>query len=79
MATMYQLIHASAGDPRRVSYEVISNHRTLSGAERAFKKRNWWLYNRRRAQKMGYENTGTFDRVIEIEDGEVTDWNVCLD
>lgn len=73
--TQYQVINCSSGDPERVDYYVISNHRTYSGAERAFRKRNWWLYNRERARRMGYANTGTFDRIIKIVDGKVVDYN----
>lgn len=79
MATTYQVINCSGGDPREVDYYIISNHRTLSGANRSFRRNNRWLYDRRFAQQHGLQNAGTFDRIIQLENGEVVDWDVCPD
>lgn len=77
MATRYELINCSGGDPRYVEPYHISRHRTLSGALRAFRSRNRWLYDEKFAQRHGLTNASTFDRIIEInEDGDVIDWDV---
>ena len=47
--------------------EIISRHRTLSGAQRAFRRRNPHLFNRRWAQAHGYGGTGTFDEIVEVD------------
>ena len=47
--------------------EIISRHRTLSGAQRAYRRRNPHLFNRRWAEAHGYANTGTFDEIVEVD------------
>lgn len=76
MKNGYQVINCSAGDPRYVNYDEISNHRTLEGAIQSFRKRNWWLYDKKLANQRGLQNTRSFDRIIQIEDGEVVDYDV---
>lgn len=46
--------------------EIISRHRTLSGALRSYRRRNPHLFNRKWAQAHGYANTGTFDEIVEV-------------
>ena len=51
--------------------ETISEHRTLKGAQKAFRERNRHLFDRDYAQRMGMSNAGTFDRIYYVnEDGE---------
>ena len=68
---MYAVIHNDTGNPQRAGYEawgtILSKHRTLSGAERAFRKRNRHLFDRRYAERMGMLNTGTFDEIVTID------------
>lgn len=54
--------------------EVLSHHRTLKGAQRAFRKDNWWLFNRRKAQQMGLTDTRTFQEIYAVDkDGKCTE------
>jgi|GEM_PF-7121682 len=55
----------------QVDPEIMSYHRTFSGAERAFRRRNRHLYDRRFAEQHGMQNTGTFDRIMRLENGEL--------
>ena len=57
-----------------VAPDIISRHRTLDGARRAYRKRNWWLFDEEKAQRRGLSSTGTFDRIYELEDGRLTNY-----
>ena len=46
--------------------ETISEHRTLKGAQKAFRERNRHLFDRDYAQRMGMANAGTFDKVFLV-------------
>ena len=66
----FGLFYTGAG--RDVRPELISRHWTLSGAERAYRRRNWWLYNHDRAYQAGLSNCYTFDAVYYVnEEGEI--------
>lgn len=53
-----------------VAGTVISTHRTLVGAARAYRRRNPYLFNLRRAERLGMVGAGTFDRVYEVKGDE---------
>ena len=59
----YEVCHCSGPFP-----ETISQHRTLAGAQKAFRERNRWLFDRGYAQRMGMSNAGTFDKVFYVDD-----------
>ena len=66
MSEQYEVCHCSGPYP-----ETVSKHRTLAGAQKAFRARNRHLFDRDYAQRMGMANTGTFDRIYHVdEDGE---------
>lgn len=66
MGEHYEVCHCSGPYP-----ETVSEHRTLAGAQKAFRTRNRHLFDRDYAQRMGMANTGTFDRIYHVdEDGE---------
>ena len=73
--TSYLLIHNDTGKRQSPGYEpwgtVISRHRTMSCAERAFRKRNRHLFDKAYARRMGMANAGTFDEIVTVEDGKV--------
>ena len=60
----YEVCHCSGPYP-----ETISEHKTLAGAQKAFRARNRWLFDEDYAQRMGMKNAGTFDKVFLV-DGE---------
>jgi len=61
----YEVFHCSGSYP-----ETVSEHQTLAGAQKAFRERNRWLFDRNYAQRMGMKNAGTFDRIYRVdEDG----------
>lgn len=49
-------------------YDVLSTHRTLSGAERQFRRNNPWLFNKRWAERHGMHHCGTFEEVVELDE-----------
>lgn len=59
----YEVCHCSGPFP-----ETVSKHRTLAGAQKAFRERNRWLFDRGYAQRMGMSNAGTFDKVFYVDD-----------
>ena len=61
----------SGGAPA-VEPEIIGVYRTYEDAEQAYKCRNWWLYDRERANRMGLANTHSFDEIMKITDGELS-------
>lgn len=62
----YGVFHCSGPYP-----ELVSKHWTLSGAQKAFRSRNRHLFDRAYAERHGYQNTGTFDRIYFVDsDGE---------
>ena len=62
----YEVCHCSGPYP-----ETVSEHRTLAGAQKVFRARNRHLFDRAYAERHGYQNTGTFDRIYFVsEDGE---------
>lgn len=67
---MYLVIHNDTRKAHHEGYEpwgdVISRHRTLSGAQREYRRRNPHLFNRRWAEAHGYANAGTFDEIVEV-------------
>ena len=71
---MYLLVHNETGRRQREGYEpfgtIISRHRTLRGAERAFDKGNRSLKKYTACFKM--QSIGTFDEIVEVDrDGRV--------
>ena len=70
MRPYYGVFYTGGG--RDVLPELISRHWTLSGAERAYRRRNWWLFQRDRARRAGLSNCSTFDAVFRVnEEGEI--------
>lgn len=73
--TFYLLVHNDTGRRQSPGYEpwgtVISRHRTMSGAEHAFRVRNRHLFDKDYAKRMGMANAGTFDEIVTVEDGKV--------
>ena len=62
----YEVCHCSGPYP-----ETVSEHRTLAGAQKAFRARNRHLFDRDYAQRHGLTATGTFDKIYrQDEDGE---------
>lgn len=60
------------GNGRDVRPELISKHWTLAGAERAYRRRNWWIFQRDRARRAGLSNCSTFDAVYYVnEEGNI--------
>jgi hypothetical protein len=68
---MYLVIHNDTRKAQHEGYEpwgdVISSHRTLSGAQREYRRRNPHLFNRRWAEAHGYASAGTFDEIVEVD------------
>ena len=66
MREHYEVCHCSGP-----YHETVSEHRTLAGAQKAFRARNRHLFDRGYAQRMGMAKAGTFDRIYFVnEDGE---------
>ena len=62
----YEVCHCSGPYP-----ETISEHRSLAGAQKAFRARNRHLFDREYAQRHGLSTTGTFDKIYrQDDDGE---------
>ena len=64
---MYAVVHWT--DKKNGCYILLSRHRTLTGAERQFRKNNPWLFNDRWAQRHGMQHCGTFEEVVELDEG----------
>lgn len=58
----YGVFHCSGPYP-----ELVSKHWTLSGAQKAFRKRNRHLFDDAYAERHGYRNTGTFDKIFFVD------------
>lgn len=58
------------GNGSSVEPELISRHWTFNGAMRAYKRRNPHIFNRNYCSD-AYENAGTFDKILYVdENGE---------
>ena len=64
---MKHYTHELVWDGNSHEPQVISRHKSLNAAERAMRRRNPHLYSRRWAEQHGMQDTGTFDRISEIE------------
>lgn len=54
-----------------VQPEIIGVYASYADAQQAYKCRNWWLYDKDKAAKMGLTNTRSFDEIWQIRGGEL--------
>ena len=68
----YAIVFNNTGKAQPAGYspwgEIISIHPTLEEAENALMKRNQHLFDKEFAQRMGMQNTGTFDEIVALDD-----------
>jgi len=58
-------------NPGQIPPSIISSHRVLARAQAAFRRRNRHLFDSRFAQQHGMQNAGSFDVILELQDGRL--------